>query len=365
MRRIFQAFVDGKGLHAIATELTRDGIPSPSAYDPERNRHRAGSRGAWAKSAVRAILTNPRYTGHQVWNRQRRDEVLIDVEDVGLGHQTKMCWNRPQDWVWSEQPAHEAIIDPGLFQAAQQAFGRRKPRPARRPPGRHYLLSGLIRCGICGRRMQGQQNHHQPYYRCRFPQEYGIGPGEHPRNVYVKEGALTPGLDQWLGSLFGPDRLEETSQILAGASQPDPEAEARQEALTERIRDCDRRLGQYQAVLDEGADPKIVVRWMAQVQRERRQLEAQLGRPVPGGKLTPSQVRALVEALRDIVQVLAEADPEDKADLYTELGVDLTYHPEGRVTVEMKPRGVKVRVGGGIATPSTRDPWEAVLRLTA
>jgi site-specific DNA recombinase len=58
-QRSFQDFVDGKGLHRIAAELTRQGIPSPSAYDPERNRHRAGSRGAWAKSAVRAILTNP------------------------------------------------------------------------------------------------------------------------------------------------------------------------------------------------------------------------------------------------------------------------------------------------------------------
>lgn len=86
---------------------------------------------------------------------------------------------------------------------------------------------------------------------------------------------------------------------------------------------------------------------MTQVQRERRDLETQLGRPVPGGKLTAPQVRALVEALRDIVTVLTEADEVDKAQLYAELGVNLTYHPEGRVDVQMKPRGVKVRVGGG------------------
>jgi hypothetical protein len=52
---------------------------------------------------------------------------------------------------------------------------------------------------------------------------------------------------------------------------------------------------------------------MVHVQRERRDLETQLGRPVPGGNLTLPQVRALVEALRDIVAVLAEDDPEDKA----------------------------------------------------
>ena len=37
----------------------------------------------------RAILGNPRYTGHQVWNRQRHDEVLIEVQNVALGHETK------------------------------------------------------------------------------------------------------------------------------------------------------------------------------------------------------------------------------------------------------------------------------------
>jgi site-specific DNA recombinase len=30
----------------------------------------------------------PRYTGSQVWHRQRKDEVLIDLRDVALGGQT-------------------------------------------------------------------------------------------------------------------------------------------------------------------------------------------------------------------------------------------------------------------------------------
>jgi hypothetical protein len=47
---------------------------------------------------VRVVLTNPRYTGRQVWNKQRKDQVLIDVDDVGLGHETKMRWNDPQAW---------------------------------------------------------------------------------------------------------------------------------------------------------------------------------------------------------------------------------------------------------------------------
>jgi hypothetical protein len=91
VRRIFAEFLAGYGIYAIAERLTAEGIPCPSAHDPARNRHRCGL--AWSKYAIRAILTNPRYTGRQVWNRQRKDEVLIDITDVTLGHVTKMRWN--------------------------------------------------------------------------------------------------------------------------------------------------------------------------------------------------------------------------------------------------------------------------------
>jgi site-specific DNA recombinase len=60
--RIFAEFISGTGIYAIAEGLTRDGIACPSAHDRARNSHRSGVAGS--KSAVRAILTNPRYTGH-------------------------------------------------------------------------------------------------------------------------------------------------------------------------------------------------------------------------------------------------------------------------------------------------------------
>lgn len=62
---------------------------------------------------------------------------------------------------------------------------------------------------------------------------------------------------------------------------------------------------------------------------------------------TSSPPPALVDALRDIVSVLAAAEPEDKSELYTQLGISLSYDPTGNVTVKAEPRGVAVRVGGG------------------
>jgi hypothetical protein len=68
----------------------------------------------------------------------------------------------------------------------------------------------------------------------------------------------------------------------------------------------------------------------------------------PGGSMNVSQVRTLVRELRNITEVLADADLSDKAELYAELGIKLSYHRDGTVAVEALPRGFMVRVGGGL-----------------
>ena len=59
----------GRSVAGIARELNERGVPCPSAADPERNRHRGGQ--GWNLRSVAVILANPRYTGRQVWSRQR------------------------------------------------------------------------------------------------------------------------------------------------------------------------------------------------------------------------------------------------------------------------------------------------------
>ncbi len=92
--------------------------PLPQRPRPGGNRHRASANGAWGKSAVRAILGNPSCTGRQVWNRQRRDEELLDVDDVAAGYQSRMKWNDRSEWVWSAEETHEAIASAETFAAA-------------------------------------------------------------------------------------------------------------------------------------------------------------------------------------------------------------------------------------------------------
>ncbi|MGC5311459.1 zinc ribbon domain-containing protein [Micromonospora zamorensis] len=188
----------------------------------------------------------------------------------------------------------------------------------------------MIYCAACDRRMQGQYNHGDAYYRCRFPQEYALANQvEHPSNVYLREDALTDPLDTWLASAFAPHRIERTITAMADAQpleHPPGTAAAAQTIITEG----DAKLERYRAALDAGADPAVVTGWIAQTQAERARVEADL-QPGVGHRPAqdePSRNHDLVNALGDIAPVLRDADPIDRAKVYRQLGLRLTHQPE-------------------------------------
>ncbi|HEX3955625.1 MAG TPA: recombinase family protein [Trebonia sp.] len=338
VKRIFAEFTAGHGFYAIAEGLTRDGIPSPSAHDPERNKHRSGI--AWNKFAVRTILINPRYTGHQVWNKQRKDEVLIDVEDVALGHTTKLRWNETGRWLWSDKVVHPPIIDRDVFDQVQAMIAGRAHAPAAHKPhrSRHpYALRGCVWCGVCERRMQSHWAHDVPYYRCRFPAEYALANRvQHPVNVYLREDQLIGEVNRWLAREFAPHRLRQTITDLAAAqlAEPLPRPDDDHEETALKIAECDRKLASYRAALDAGASPATVAAWIADTEAEKA---GYLATRRPSGirrrRMTEAEIKAIVDRLADLARVLSDADPNDKSEIFRQLGLRLTYHP-GRGLVE-------------------------------
>ena len=69
VRWIFARRLAGHSMARIARALNEAAVPCPSAADPGRNPHRAGA--GWMLGTIATILSNPRYTGRQVWNRPR------------------------------------------------------------------------------------------------------------------------------------------------------------------------------------------------------------------------------------------------------------------------------------------------------
>ena len=205
------------------------------------------------KSAIRAILTNPRYTGRQVWNRQRNDEVLIDVGDVALGHTTKQRWNEHDQWIFSERTVQPAIVSAESFAQAQDAsvVRKREVGPRERFRTQHvYVLRGRFLCGVCERKMQAHWANQDAYYRCRFPAEYALANEvRHPLNVFVRERDVVPALDAWLVQAFAPQRLAETIDAISDA-QAGPRADSRAVAEAERaIEECVAKMTRYRAAL--------------------------------------------------------------------------------------------------------------------
>jgi site-specific DNA recombinase len=137
------------------------------------------------------------------------------------------------------------------------AAGSHRPTSFKtRRVNRTYVLSG--------HRMEGKFNHDAHHYRCKFTSDRAPVPGlDHPKDVYIRESAIVPKLDAWIGELFDPANLDATCEALTMAGGANDTDHARIEAAKRKIEDCDQRLAKYRATLDAGADPVVVAGWMA------------------------------------------------------------------------------------------------------
>ena len=288
--------------------------------------------------------------------RQRRDEVLLDVHDVAAGYTTKMRWNDPDKWVWSQQPAHLPLVERETFDAVQQLIAsrtrtpRRKPRTTQRP----YLLRGRLRCGLCERCMQGHWAHQEAYYRCRYPTQYAIATTtlRHPKSVYLRERDLLPPLDRWIAELFDPANLDTTCAQLTTTTTTIANTNSAEVAKAHQaIRECDLALRRYRAALEQGANPETVGQWINGATTQKTQAEArvrELSRQHDTQHVTAAQIRELIRQVGAIVHQLTTADTQDRAELYQQLGIELRYQPAKRLVLATADLGRHTEgVGGG------------------
>ena len=144
VRGIFDSVLHGNGLKEICRTLNDRGITNH------------GRR--WQKSSLQYLLTNEAYTGTAVWGRRRKDGKTPDPARV--------------------EGAWEALVSRELFDRVQQALASRAPdvqRPAQ--VGSRFLLSGLLRCGACGKPYlgQGAKSGQYTYYVCSTLHHEGPG----------------------------------------------------------------------------------------------------------------------------------------------------------------------------------------------
>jgi site-specific DNA recombinase len=230
-------------------------------------------------------------------------------------------------------------IDRETFDQVQAMIAGRAHAPAAHKPhrSRHpYALRGCVWCAVCERRMQSHWAHDVPYYRCRFPAEYALANRvQHPVNVYLREDQLIGEVNGWLAREFAPHRLHKTIVDLAAAqfAEPLPRPDDHDETAL-KIAECDRKLSGYRAALDAGASPATVAAWIADTEAEKaRYLAARRPSSPRRRRMSEAEIKAIVDRLADLARVLVDADPNDKSEIFRQLGLRLTYHP-GRGIVE-------------------------------
>ena len=126
-------------------------------------------------------------------------------------------------------------------------------------------------------------------------------------------------------------------------------AEARRD-----IADCDAKLRQHRAALEAGADRAIVTGWMADTQAHRAAAEARM-RPGPQRlRMSREEITRHLAAIGDVTSVLATGNPADKAALYGQLGLALTYHPAA-ATVAVKARPLSIMYVKGCPRPESNQ----------
>ena len=159
-----------------------------------------------------------------------------------------------------------------------------------------------------------------------------------------REDKIIELVDPWIRRAFSPANLRTTLQAMADAQHDDTD-QHRRAAAREKINTCRTKLDRYRAALDAGTDPALVQQWITQVQAEKAVADADLRRITGRRIMTTDEINTLVEAMSGIATILRKADPTDKAEVYWQLGIKLTYKPGLRlIQAEASPSGSCTKV---------------------
>ena len=242
--QVYALFTQLGSARQVMTTLRERGLLLP--------RRKAGSRRiTWAEAsypAVHDLLTNPAYAGAYVFGRTRTEKRL-DASGKVVSRDRMLP---REEWEVLITGHHPGYLDWDTWQDIQARL-RANFKPPRGDGGGAArqgaaLLSGLIRCGLCGRMMQVGYSGHggdAPRYLCgRGTQLYGTPPCQSIGGAYLHRAVL--------GQLFQvlePASLEATAQAMADAGQRHRDQVAAFELALERARfEADRAMRKHDEV---------------------------------------------------------------------------------------------------------------------
>ncbi len=274
VRRVFDLYVRRRlGTRTIAQQLRDEGAPAPSA--------------GWGHPAVHWIISNPTYVGKIRW----RDKVFDGV--------------------------HEPLVDEFTFAKAQAILAERGEHAKRRGNASDFLLSGLLRCGRCGKVYIGMSANgnggRYHYYACTGRQKYGpkACDGERLPREKLEHAVL-----HQLASIYRDETLigEAVAKAQSDAELRRPELEQRLASIAAEITRAEQALERYHDAFEQGKlSPERCEARLTRLQArldDLRAQEAELSLCAPDEAAQAPTAAELAAVADQLEEVIAEAEPQ-------------------------------------------------------
>ena len=332
VRRIYEEFLSGSSSRTIAHGLNRDGVPPP--------RGRVWNASTIHGNAKRGtgILNNSLYGGRRTWNRLRMEK----HPDTGK----RVSRENPLDQRQEADVPELRILDEGVFEAAQAAReAARKPRPEmhRRPK---RMLSGLLRCGVCGAGMStsGKDKSGRVRIRCSAARESGTCPD--PKSCYLDSveelvvGSLLEELrEPRKVTLFIETYVAERKRLVATS-------QSRRSTLGSKLARVEREIGRIVGFVAKGIlSEEEVQQQLPPLRVEKQQLQQELD-SVPNEVETVvlhdralAQFEVKLARLRDELQRGIDDGNSEGANALRELVDCVVVYPDRQGGVSINIRG--------------------------
>ena len=259
VRQLYRWLVEEQlSSYAIQKRLIERGVPT----------RKGGGRG-WSQSTIIRILSSTTYKGEAWYNRhcpvdRTHPRMAAGLMSPGLGSRTSHALRPTQEWIPVPVPA---IIDVDTWRLAQEQLAHNRQRARRNNTRHEYLLSALLICSRCGRRMIGAADGlGQRRYICsaRYPRHArGACDGHSVTAAHVEAQVW-----QWTAKLLSePDLLRARFEESRGDPAVDGAGEREGARIERQLRASDR---ETERLIDAYQAAAIT---LPELQERRRRIE--------------------------------------------------------------------------------------------
>ncbi len=297
VRWIFDEFANSDtSLRALVRELHRKGIKT-----------RQGN--LWSQSTLQATLRDTAYVGTMEFGRRRAGK-YHQLDDDGQIEKLNGKGDIRRGYAAvTTTDAHEPLVDQETFDRVQRKLASRAANN-HKPRKNGYLLTGVTRCGHCGRAIVGKPSRKEGGHRYYYCPGYHVGecPSHTVRQEQLDDYVLGI-LKKWI---LAPNAIEQIQRAVHRRAKKQDGFQAAVAALRTRIDALDRKIakGNENLLL---ADPEHVdglSKMLAGWKRERNQAQTELETSIAtaSGKTAEERANKAIAALKHFQKLIKSAD---------------------------------------------------------